>query len=161
MEPWRDFFTAEVGAAAALAGLIFVSLSVNQARILQYAGLPERGLQALSSLALVFALASLALAPDLGPRSFGAAALLLVLLQTAILSWLQIKSYLAAPAVAMRRMLGSVLMGQVASWTLVIGSALLLIEDDWSGLAWYPPGVILAFAFAGAVSWVLLIEINR
>jgi len=161
MEAWHDFFVAEVGAAAALAGLLFVSLSVNQDRVLKYAGLPERGMQALSSLFLVFALATLALAPEHSPSSFGATALALVLFQTAILSWLQIKSARATNAAARRRTLASLVVGQAASWAFLIGSAFVLIRDDWAGLVWYPAGVILAFGFAGAVSWVLLIEINR
>ena len=160
MEPWHDFFVAEVGAAAALAGLIFVSLSVNQARILQYAGLPERGMQALSSLFLVFAVASFALAPDHSPHSFGATALALAFLQTAILTGLQIRSYSAGGRERWRT-LASFAMGQGASWAFVIGSALLVARNDWAGLVFYPAGVILAFGFAGVVSWVLLIEINR
>jgi hypothetical protein len=161
MEPWHDFLVAEVGAAAALAGLLFVSLSVNQTRILQYPGLTQRGIQALSSLFLVFALATLALAPDQRPRSFGAAALALAVLQTAILARLQIGSWRASERPYRRASLGSFVIGQAASWSLLIGSALIVVRDDWSGLAWYPPGVVLAFAFAGVISWVLLIEIER
>lgn len=161
MEPWHDFFVAELGAAAALAGLLFVSLSVNQDRVLKYAGLPERGLQGLSSLFLVFALATLALAPEHSPKSFGATALGLTLFQTAILSWLQYRSFWAKNATWRWRSIGSLAAGQASSWTLVIGSGLSLIRNDWNGLFWYPAGVILAFGFAGAVSWVLLIEINR
>ncbi len=39
---WHDFFVAQVGAAAALTGLLFVALSLNITRILQYAWLPAR-----------------------------------------------------------------------------------------------------------------------
>ena len=56
MEAWHDFFVGELGAAAALAGLLFVSLSVNQERILKLPGLAQRGIQGLTSLFLVFAI---------------------------------------------------------------------------------------------------------
>lgn len=161
MEAWHDFLVAEVGAAAALAGLLFVSLSVNQERILKMPGVAPRGLQALTSLFLVFAVASLALAPDQRPRVFGAVALALSAGQTATLAWLQISGYRAADRQFRRRSIGSFVLGQAASWTFLAGSALIALRDDWAGLIWYPPGVILAFAFAGVVSWVLLIEINR
>jgi hypothetical protein len=41
-ELWHDLFVAVAGAAAALAGLVFVAVSINVERILQYKGLPER-----------------------------------------------------------------------------------------------------------------------
>jgi hypothetical protein len=161
MEAWHDFFVAELGAAAALAGLLFVSLSVNQERILKLPGVAQRGIQALTSLFLVFAIASLALAPGWRPRSFGAAALAVTVGQTAILFSLQIASYRATDRQFRRKSLGSFFTGQAASWTLLVGSVLVALRNDWSGLACYPAGVILAFGFAGMISWVLLIEINR
>lgn len=145
---------------AALAGLLFVSLSVNEERILQFPGLPERALQAFCSLFLVFALASLALAPDHAPRSFGAGALAAALAQAAVLACLQFRSFQPGESHS-RRALGTFLLGQAASWAFVIGSTFVVVRGDWSGLAWYPAGVILAFGFAGAVSWVLMIEIQR
>jgi len=161
VEGWRDFFVAEVGAAAAFAGLLFVSLSVNQARILNLSALPERGLQALSSIFLVFALGSIALVPDQGPKLFGAEAFAVVVLQVVILTWLQIASFRITDRPYRRRSITTSVVGQAASWAFLIGSALLMVRTDWLGLAWYAPGVILAFFFAGATSWVLLIEINR
>jgi hypothetical protein len=160
MEAWHDFFVAELGAAAALAGLLFVSLSVNEERILKLPGMAQRGIQALTSLFLVFALASLALAPDWRPRGFGAAALALSAGQILVLAGLQIVGYRAAEQF-LRRSLVSIILGQAASWALLVGSILVTLRDDWSGLAWFPPGAILVFAFAGVISWVLLIEINR
>ena len=79
----------------------------------------------------------------------------------AVLAWLQIAGYRAADNLFRRKSVGSIVLGQAASWGLLIGSALVALRDDWSGLAWFPPGAILAFGFAGAISWVLLIEINR
>jgi hypothetical protein len=42
---WKDLFVASAGASAALAGLVFVAVSINIDRILKFNGLPERALQ--------------------------------------------------------------------------------------------------------------------
>ena len=49
-EEWKDLFVAMAGASAALAGLLFVAISINVDRIVKYEGLPERGLEALGLL---------------------------------------------------------------------------------------------------------------
>jgi hypothetical protein len=42
MADWSNFFVAEVGAAAALTGLIVVAVSINLTRILSFEQLPAR-----------------------------------------------------------------------------------------------------------------------
>jgi hypothetical protein len=42
MTGWESFFVAQVGASAAVAGLVFVGVSINLDKILKYAGLPGR-----------------------------------------------------------------------------------------------------------------------
>ena len=63
-EPWHDFFVAEVGASAALTGLLFVAASINLEHILSYEGLPERAAETLVVLVNVLIVASFGLVPD-------------------------------------------------------------------------------------------------
>lgn len=63
MTGWENFFLAEVGASAALAGLIFVGVSINLSRILSLHALPNLVLQALILLLTVLAVSSLLLVP--------------------------------------------------------------------------------------------------
>src|ERR1700685_10407 len=72
MEAWSNFFVGELGASAALAGLLFVSVSVNQARILELGRMADRGLEALVMLFLVIVVASLPLVPAQPLRLLGA-----------------------------------------------------------------------------------------
>jgi modulator of FtsH protease len=44
---WDSSFVAEVGAPAALAGLLFVAVSINLTRILQFPQLPGRAAETL------------------------------------------------------------------------------------------------------------------
>src|SRR5579871_2207716 len=71
MSGWESFFVAEVGAAAALGGLLFVAISLNLARILSVGGLPDRALQALLLLLAVLIVASLMLFPDQPTTAIG------------------------------------------------------------------------------------------
>jgi multisubunit Na+/H+ antiporter MnhF subunit len=158
---WHDFFVAELGASAGFAGLLFVSLSVNQTRILQYGGLPERGLQALTSLFLVFIIATLALAPDQPPRLLGVETLSAALLQTVLQTRLQILGHRLTDKTYRRSLLYLALLAQCGSATFAVGSVMIVARGDWIGLYWFIPGTIVAFATAGFVAWILLIEINR
>src|SRR5215831_11648928 len=64
MGDWHDFFLGELGASAALAGLLFVAISINLSKILVGAGLPARAAEALTVLGAVLVVSSLALMPQ-------------------------------------------------------------------------------------------------
>jgi hypothetical protein len=74
---WGTFFQGELGAAAALAGLLFVSLSVNQTKILELGRMADRGLEALAILFLVIMVSSLPLIPGQSIRLLGGEILVL------------------------------------------------------------------------------------
>jgi hypothetical protein len=63
---------AEVGASAALTGLLVVATSINLARILAIAQLPGRAAEGLIILVGAFVLGSVALIPDQSARAFAA-----------------------------------------------------------------------------------------
>lgn len=71
LEHWRDFFVGELGAAAALAGLLFVIVSVNQSHILELGSMADRGMEALLILLLTLIVASLGLVPEQSLRLLG------------------------------------------------------------------------------------------
>lgn len=63
-EAWHELFVATAGADAALAGLVFVAVSINLDRILHLDGVPERALQTLTLLVGVVLVSFLGLTPQ-------------------------------------------------------------------------------------------------
>jgi modulator of FtsH protease len=68
---WSDLFVASAGAGAALAGLLFVAISINVERILTFPGLPDRALEALVVLLGVVVASVLCLAPGVDGDALG------------------------------------------------------------------------------------------
>jgi modulator of FtsH protease len=60
---WTDFYVAGAGASAALAGLVFVAVSINVDRILQFRGLPERAVATVMLLLSVVLISLIGLIP--------------------------------------------------------------------------------------------------
>jgi hypothetical protein len=69
---WESLFLAEAGASAALAGLLFVALSINLERILKGAGLPGRAGEAIVLLLTVLVVSTWVLVPGQSPTVLGA-----------------------------------------------------------------------------------------
>jgi hypothetical protein len=158
---WSNFCLGELGAAAALAGLLFVSVSVNQARILQLGRMADRGLEALVMLLLVVVVASLPLVPDQPPRLLGAEILVIATVTLFVGIRLQL-TYLRAVEPQYRpQSMRMVTLNRVAVGTIVLAGGVLLCRGDGVGMYFLPAGILLSFLAAGFNAWVLLIEINR
>jgi modulator of FtsH protease len=158
---WHDFFVAEVGASAALVGLLFVATSINLSRIVKARYLVALAGQTLTILAGVLCVASLALFPDVNARgvlfaiAFVAAAMWII--ATRLLWTLRL-----LPAVwrTPQRLASNILLAQSATLPVVIGSVLGLIRGQF-----YPDaiaaGIVLALVASLYSAWVLLVEILR
>jgi modulator of FtsH protease len=155
---WTDLFVAMAGASAALAGLVFVAVSINVERILQYAGLPERALQTLLLLLSVLIVSVVGLIPGQDTTAVGVE-LLVCGLVFAIVIWSRgVRSTDPAlrGAIAPDR-LTLLVLGTVP---FVIGAVSLLL-DAGGGLYWIVAGIVFATCGAVANAWVLLVEIRR
>jgi modulator of FtsH protease len=161
MAGWSNFFVGELGAAAALAGLLFVSVSVNQARILELGRMADRGLEALGLLFLVMVVASLPLIPGQPPRLLGGEILAIALTALGLIVPLQ-RLYLAGvPAEHLPRSQNMVNLNRLAVVTIAASGAAILARADLAGLYVLAPGILITFVAVGINAWVLLIEINR
>ena len=160
MEAWAGFATAQVGAAAALAGLIFVGVSINLDRILKTPGVPARAGEALVALVLLVLASSLLLVPGLSVAAAGVGLLLLGLAGWLAMVVLQRRSHTDWEAARPRHFAGRVLLGQVASLPFAVAGATTLWRGE-GGLRWLALGTLGVFLIAFVNAWVLLVEIDR
>jgi hypothetical protein len=158
---WRDFFTTCAGASAALAGLIFVALSVNIAEILKFEHLPARAAAAMGALMLILTVSLAVLAPQ-PPAWLG-----IEVLGLTLLAWLlQIGSARDSGAASRkysrpsREHISEIVFGQLQMAPYAIGGVLLITGAD-AGLAWLALGAVAVFILSVVNAWVLLVEILR
>jgi hypothetical protein len=157
--PWQNFLIAEVGAAAALTGLLFVAVSINLDRILSFPKLPARAAETLSLLLLVVVITSLGLAPQ--PSSALAAEIIacagLLSVVTAIVQWRHGPDSPTDPA---WWFLSRIATAQVPMLLFLTGGITLAARHG-GGLYWVLPATLTAFLGAVYNAWVLLVEIIR
>jgi hypothetical protein len=158
MQGWSNFFVGELGAAAALTGLLFVAVSINLARILQYPHLPMRAAEALLELLSVLIVTTFALIPRQSTTEYGVEIGVTGLLVWAIHTRAMIRSRKFD-----RQYVGFAsrfAVNQLPPLPFVIAGA-MLIAGRPSGVYWIVPGILLSFAAGIFGAWVLLVEIQR
>ena len=162
MQNWESFFVAEAGAAAALAGLVFVAVSINLARILEFPTLPMRVLEALVSLLSVLVTAIFSLVPAQSVFVYGAeiAGLGLFVWACQLVALMQTLKDDKEYAHHFVRLSTRVMMNQLSPLLLLIAGGLLLIGHA-GGVYWLVPATLAGFAGGMFGAWVLLIEIQR
>ena len=160
MSGWDNFFVAGVGASATLAGLLFVGISLNLSKILEYPWLPGRALEALLLLLTVLVECSLMLVPGQPPWLRGAELLVVGLANWLTITHLHRQGWRAIEPPLRGQFVVRVVFSQAASVAFILGGIALTFEA-YAGLYWLVPGVLLSFVVAVISSWVLLIEVNR
>ncbi len=156
---WTDLFVATAGAAAALAGLVFVAVSINLERILALPGVPDRALQTVVMLGIVVVISILALIPGQSHVALGAELLVIAVGYTAGLSVTARRS-LPLHDAPRRWIVSQVVLLALGAVPLLVGAVSLLAEAG-GGLYWIVGGVLGAIIGGISNAWVLLVEILR
>jgi hypothetical protein len=158
MQGWSSFFAGELDAAATLTGLLFVAVSINLTRILQYPHLPRRAAETLAALGSVIAVTTFALIPRQSSRAYG-----IEIGATGIVIWAVRTFLLIRSRKFDRQYVGVVrrlIENQIPPLPFVIAGA-MLTADRPGGVYWIVPGILLSFIAGIFGAWVLLVEIQR
>jgi hypothetical protein len=157
---WSDFFVASAGATAALAGLVFVALSINLGKILALGGVTERAGETILLLAsgLVGSLA--ALIPHETPSQLGLWIFILWFPTWVVPTIIQIRDFAKRRYYRAYQAVIRFFLFQSATVPLLMAGLSLRGHLD-GGLLWLACGLIVSLIVALYNAWVLLVEILR
>jgi hypothetical protein len=157
LEQWNGFFSMVGSGAAALAGLIFVAMSINHQIIIRNTTHKNRAINMLSGFTAVFMACSFALIGSQNLVALGLEWLVLWLIATAIFIRgyvVAIRSGTSSIGLSAPRLAG----GTVCYLAEVIG-AILLVRGYSAGLYVAAVASIVLFGFLISGAWLLMIGI--
>jgi hypothetical protein len=157
---WSDFAVAMVGAAATLVGLLFVALSVNLQRILQFKGLPARAGQTLVFLATPLFIGLAVLIPDQSNSALAGEVLAVGFLTGAVHLRISVQSGRSDQEPFGLWLANRAVPAAGTTVCLFLAGTTLLAQNG-GGLYWIVPGGAVAIAAGIVNAWVLLVEILR
>jgi len=160
MNGWENFSLGELGASAALTGLVFVGVSINLTKIMTSSNLINRALEALVALVVVLFISSLLLLPGQTLFAMGIEVLLMGLLDWMTMLLLQLHTQRKMPPQYRGAFAPIIVVSQMSALCFVMAGVVLL-NFGTGGLYWIVVATLLSFLAAFIDSWVLLIEINR
>jgi hypothetical protein len=160
MSGWENFFVAQAGAAAALAGLIFVGVSINLPKIVGSGHLPNRALESIFILSLNLLIASAFLIPGQTHWALGLEVLGGGIAVWSVLTILHVKTARAIEAQYRLQGMLAAAQGQLYALGVCAAGAVIALEGPVGAYVLTPP-LLFGYFVALSNAWVLTIEINR
>ena len=160
MGDWANYFVATAGGAAALAGLVFVSVSLNLKKILEGKHLPGRAMGSLILLGNILISGSLCLVPRQSLVSLGIELGIVCSIVWVVITLTDINMYRVAERVYKHYHCQNIVFGQCAILPFIAG-VICLICGSFTGVYCLVAGISFSFIKSLTDSWVLLVEINR
>jgi hypothetical protein len=157
---WSEFLVATAGAIGALAGLVFVSLSINLARIIGLPGVSGRAAETILLLAGTLAGTLTALIPHLSAPRLGLALAVVTIPTWAAPILIQARSVRDRTYYRPWHAVVRAILHQAATLPGVL-AVLALCGLLPGGIAWFAVGAILSMLVAMYNAWILLVEIMR
>lgn len=166
MKGWESFFVTEGGAAAVLAGLIFVGISINLQKLLARTAVSRGAWVSLLTLMEVLIVSLLMLIPEQPLEALGAEVGGIGLICWIVITFVTIYQLARARQDSFPEGqtwyggLGMILLSQLITLPVMIGGVLLLLNIG-SGIYWILPGLLSALPYSLYMGWVLTVEVNR
>jgi hypothetical protein len=157
---WSGFGGAVAAATAALTGLLFVAVSINMDRILEFAGLPARAGQTLLLFSTPLFTGLLLVVPGQPAAALGGEFLLLGLAVMAFHLVTDIRAPRSEQETRMSWLVSRRLPAVLNGGCVAVAGLTLLIQAG-GGFYWLVPASLLAVFFGLINAWVLLVEIKR
>ena len=132
VDGWSDFYVAQAGASAALAGLLFVAISISLSDMLSFPHLPMRAASALALLTTVLFVSALMLIPDQSIERAGGELIALAVIATSVIFAMGRESLLKAPPEFRRNVRLSAAV-KAAAMLLFIASGILMVATGEHG----------------------------
>jgi hypothetical protein len=154
---WAEFANTVAGGAAALAGLLFVGLSLNLAEVLKYPGVPARAAVTLGLTVAILLTAIFVATPGQEQRVL---AVEIAVVGLCVSAGALVAGLYQREQRSRARTMYVTLLPLVPALLLIPGAISLWLQRG-GGLYWVTASVTTGFAAATANAWVLLVEIKR
>jgi hypothetical protein len=157
---WTTFGASVATAAAALAGLLLIAISLNVRVILDEPGLPSRAAQTLILFGTALVVGLLLVVPGQARLAVGLELLATGLVIGGVHSYLDLTAKRGPEYTVRRRLIGRVFPAVISCACIVIAGA-TTVGQAGGGLYWLVPAVVSAVFFGLINTWVLLVEVLR
>jgi hypothetical protein len=160
MDQWHSYFSVTASASATLTGLIFVGISINLQKILQFRQLPSRALGTLVLLTNNLLVSSFCLIPDQSILSLGIKLSLLTFFVWIFNTRLDIVSIRDKDKTYRPANIQNMIFNQLTIAPFIV-SSMYMLSSNPRGIDWLVAGIAMSFVKAIVDAWVLVIEIQR
>ena len=157
-EGWQAFFGAVAAASAALAGLLFIALSLNIRAMAKDATFLARAREAFGGFLCLLVLALVALIPGQSHRILGAELVAFALIVVGFSVVLQGSTVRSLPGGRRGRWVLRLLPLNLGTISLFIAGVSTILAR-YGGLFWVVPTVIVYFVWAFFTIWSLIVQI--
>jgi modulator of FtsH protease len=160
IESWDSFFVAETAAAAALLGLLFVSVSINLKDFIAAGGLADRALAALTLLLAMLIIGLVLAMPGQPVAAMGGETILGGLITVVAATIFGLRGLRVSEAAYRANFARNIVTSIAAIAPIVIGGFLML-DGGAAGFYFVAAGMCLAILKAVTEGWIFLVEVNR